>query len=145
MLWILLARYLFRPVFEILDARAQEVKSNYDAARAERARAEELRADYQSHLDRVDVEARALMQKAVQEAQETKDFILSEARARSAETIERGHEQLAREKEKALAELREEVVGISIAAAGKVIEQSLDEELHRRLVSDFIERIGRDT
>lgn len=143
LLYILLARYLFRPVLEILDARDREIKSAYENAQAELARAEELRADYQKRLDGVEAEARALMQKAVREAQEAKDFILSEARARSAETIERGHEQLAREKEKALAELRQEVVGISIAAASKIIEESLDERLHRKLVNDFIERIGK--
>lgn len=142
LLYVLLARYLFRPVLEILDARDREIKSKYDSAQSELARAEELRAEYQSSLDGVEAEARALIQKAVQEAQEAKDFILGEARARAAETMERGHEQLEREKEKALAQLREEVVGISIAAAGKVIEQSLDEDLHRKLVNDFIEKIG---
>ena len=142
LLWIVLAKFLFRPVLALLNTRQQEVKSLYDSAEGERAKAEEFRADYEKRLAGIETEARARIQAAIKEAQGAKNEILADAKSRSEEVLRRGQEDLAREREKVLAQLREETVNISLAAAGRVIEESLDEARHRKLVSDFINKIG---
>ena len=140
--WILLAKYLFRPVLALLHAREHDIKSTYEEAEKERAGAEESRADYEKRLAGIEAEARARIQAAVKDAESAKNDILADARSRSQDILHRGQDELAREKEKTLAELREQVVDISLAAAGKLIEESLDEARHRKLVTDFIDRIG---
>ncbi|HUV05072.1 MAG TPA: F0F1 ATP synthase subunit B [Armatimonadota bacterium] len=142
LLWILLAKYFFRPVLALLDSRRQEVKSLYESAESERAKAEEFRADYEKRMAGIEAEARARIQAAIKEAQGAKNEILADAKSRAEDILRRGQEDLAREREKTLAQLRGEVVNISVAAAGKLIEESLDQARHRRLVSDFIDRIG---
>ena len=142
LLWILLARYLFRPVLALLDARQQEVRTTYENAEAERARAEEFREDYERRLAGIEAEARGRIQTAIKEAERAKSDIIADARSRSEDILRRGQEDLAREREKTLAQLREEVVNISVAAAGKLIEESLDDARHRKLVSDFVDKIG---
>ncbi len=142
LLWIVLAKFLFRPVLTLLHAREQEIRTTYETAENERAQAEEFRADYEKQLADIEAEARSRIQAAVKDAEAAKNDILTEARSRSEDIRRRGQEDLAREREKTLAQLREEVVDISLSAAGKLIEESLDEAKHRRLVSDFISRIG---
>ena len=142
LLWIVLARFLFRPVLALLRARNQDIKTMYESAEGERAKAEEFRTDYEKRLAGIEAEARGRIQVAVKEAQSAKNDILADAKSRAEDVLRRGQEELAREREKALAQLREEVVNISLAAAGKLIEESLDEARHRKLVSDFIDRIG---
>lgn len=142
LLWILLARYLFRPMLALFDARRQAIKTTFEDAENERARAEESRADYEKRLAGMEAEARARMQEAVKEAQAAKNEILTDAKTRSEEILKRGQEDLAREREKTLAQLREEVVNISLDAAGKLIGESMDQPKHRKLVGDFIDRIG---
>lgn len=142
LLWIVLAKYLFRPVLAMLQARDQEIKTTYENAESERTQAEEFRADYEKRLAGIEAEARSHIQAAVKDAEAAKNDILAEARSRSEDIRRRGQEDLAREREKTLAQLREEVVDISLSAAGKLIEESLDEAKHRRLVSDFIHKIG---
>lgn len=142
LLWLVLAKFLFRPVMALLKARAQEIKTTYETAEDERAKAEEFRADYEKRLAGIEAEARARIQAAIKEAQGAKTEILADAKTRSEEILQRGQEDLARERAKVLAQLREETVNISLAAAGRVIEESLDEARHRKLVSDFIEKIG---
>ena len=142
LLWALLARFLFRPVVGLLDARKEEVKLTYENADAERAKAEEFRADYETRLAGIEAEARARIQTAVGEAESAKDQIMSDARSRSEDILRRGQEQLDREREKTLAQLREAVVDISLDAASKVIGESLDDQKHRKLVSDFVGKIG---
>lgn len=142
LLWIVLAKYLFRPVLAMLQARDQEIKTMYENAESERTQAEEFRADYEKRLADIEAEARSHIQAAVKDAEAAKNDILAEARSRSEDIRRRGQEDLAREREKTLVQLRKEVVDISLSAAGKLIEESLDEAKHRRLVSDFISRIG---
>lgn len=141
-LWILLAKYLFRPMLALLDARRQEIRLTFENAQAEREKAEQFRAEYESKLAGIEAEARSRIQAAVKEAQDAKNQILEEARSRSEEILRRGQEELAREREKTLAQLREEMVNVSLEATRKLIEESLDEAKHRKLVSDFIDRIG---
>jgi F-type H+-transporting ATPase subunit b len=141
LLWIVLSKFLFRPVLNMLDERKQDIKSTYDAAEDERAKAEESRADYERRLAGIEAEARSHIQAAVKDAERAKSEIMADAKARSQDILRRGQEELAREREKTLAQLREEVVNISISAAGKIIGESLDEDKHRKLVGDFIDRI----
>ena len=142
LLWILLARYLFQPMLTLFDARRKAIKTTFEDAENERARAEEFRADYEKRLAGIEAEARARMQEAVKEAQNAKNEILADAKSRSDDILRRGQEDLAREREKTLTQLREEVVNISLDAAGKLIGESMDQPKHRKLVGDFIDRIG---
>ena len=142
LLWILLAKYLFKPVMALLKAREAELKAAYDKAADERGQAERIRAEVEARLAEIQAEDRARIQAAVAEAQSVKDEMIAEARARAEETLRRGEEDLARERQKILAEMRAQTVDISLAAAGKIIGESLDEDRHRRLVNDFIDKLG---
>jgi F-type H+-transporting ATPase subunit b len=142
LLWIVLAKFLFKPVMGLIKNREQDIKNTYDTAAAEQAKAEEFRADYERRLAGIEAEARAKIQSALKEAEEAKNQILADAKGRSEEILRRGQEDLAREREKTLVQIREEVVDLSVAAAGKIIGETLDDQKHRRLVNDFIDRIG---
>ena len=141
LLWLVLRRFLFGPVLGLLDAREQDIKSTYETAENERTKAEELRADYEHRLAGIEAEARARIQEAVKQAEDAKNDIIADSRRRSEDILQRGQENLAREREKTLAGLRKEVVDISLEAAGKLVGESLDEPRHRRLIRDFIGRI----
>jgi F-type H+-transporting ATPase subunit b len=142
LLWIVLAKYLFRPVLALLNTREQEIKTTYETAENEQEKAEDLRRGYEQRLAAIEAEARSHIQAAVKEAQAAKHDILADAKERAEGILRRGQEDLAREREKTLAQIREEVVDVSLAAASKLIEESLDEARHRKLVSEFIDRIG---
>ena len=142
LLWMLLARFLFRPVMTLVQTRATEIKATYDEAAAERSAAEGLKAELESRLAGIESEARARIQAAITEAQTAKDEIISEARSRSDSILQRGEEDLVREREKIIAEIRQQTVDLSLAAASKLIGESLDDARHRKLVHDVIDRLG---
>ena len=143
LLWILLRRYLFGPVMGLVQSRQQEIKSTYEAAENEQARAEEFRTEYEKRLTGIEAEARAKIQEAIKHADDAKNEIIADARRRSEDILKRGEEELAREREKTLAAIREEVVDLSLEAAGKLVGETLDEPRHRRLIGDFISRLAK--
>ena len=141
LLWFVLSKFLFGKVKDKIRERNEKIRSDYDAAENERLKAEEFRADYEKQLAEVDAEARSRIQTAVSEAQVAKNEILTEARSKSEDIFARGQEEIAREKEKALTQLKEEVVDITISAAGKLIGESMDQDKQRKLVADFVNEI----
>jgi len=143
LLW-LLKKFLFKPIAAMLDSRAEEIADSYKAADEEKARMEQIRSEYEAKLADVAAEAREKIAQAINEGQSAKQQILAEARAKAEEILKRGEEELARERDKTIIQLRAEVVDLAIEAAGKAVARSLDEESHRRLVREFVESIGKE-
>lgn len=140
-LLLILNKFLFRSVKAMIRERNEKIKSDYEAAESEKAKAEELRADYEKQIAEIESEARSRIQTAVNEANTAKNQILAEARAKSEDIFHRGQEEIAREKEKALVQLKTEVVDITISAAGKLLGETMDQSKHRKMVADFVNKI----
>ncbi|MHB1459087.1 MAG: F0F1 ATP synthase subunit B [Armatimonadota bacterium] len=142
LLWAFLAKFLFKPIMAMLKARELEIKTSYADADNAKAEALQLKIDLEQQIAGLEAEARLRMQTAVKEAQDAKDEIMADARNRYEEILRKGQEDLDREREKTLVQLREEVVNLSIGAAEKLIGDSLNDEKHRVLVNDFIDKVG---
>jgi F-type H+-transporting ATPase subunit b len=97
LLWILLARYLFKPMLALLQTRANEIKATYDKADAERSVAEELKAQLDARLAGIEAEARTRIQAAIKEAQVAKDDMLANPEARGGRPGPRAREDPGRD------------------------------------------------
>lgn len=142
LLWVM-KRFLYGPITQVMSNRAEDIRSMYAAAESEKSAMEELRRDYEKRLDSIESEARERIQAAIKEAHGIRDEIISNARARAEAVLERGQEELAREREKAIVALREEVADLVIRASSRLLERSLDDAAHRKLIDEFISNVGR--
>ncbi len=135
--WVL-KKFLFGPISHMVQSRNEEIAERLEnAARDERAM-EAIRAEYERRIAGIEDEARDRIQEAVAEATRIADEIKEEARREAAEIRDRSLLQIEREKEKALKELQDYIVDLSISAASRVVERTIDEEEHRRLIHRFI-------
>ena len=134
----ILAKFAWKPIMKALEERESRIAGDLANAEKERETAEKLRQEYQQQLADARVQAQSIIDKATKLAEQTKDQILEEARAENARLLKAAEEQIAVERERALAQMRSEVVALSIAAATKVIEQNLDTNTNAKLVADFI-------
>ncbi len=132
---------LYRPILKLLDARRDEIKGNLDRAEAARKEAEEAKAEYERRAAKAKEEAQELLARAQATAEKTKDELLAQAQRQAADTIERAQKAIASEKERAIAEIRQEVADLAVMAAGKIIERSLNVEDHRQLVNDLVKKV----
>ena len=137
----ILAKFAYRPVMRVLEERQQKIADNIDAAERERQEAQQLKLEYQQKLADARAQAQAIVEKAEKLAIENKEEILKEARLESARILQTVQAEVARERELALAQLRGEVIALSMAAAGKIIEKNIDDEANAALVSSFIEKL----
>ncbi len=137
----ILKKFVFGKVLQAMGDRQARIVNSLETADRERTAAEELKREYQEQLAQARTQAQAIVEKATKLAEQAKDDILKEARAEHARLMKEAQEEIVRERERAVAEIRNEVVALSIAAAGKVIGQNLDANANAKLVSDFINKL----
>lgn len=134
--------FLFKPIAAILETRQSEIEGRYKEAESQREAAEQLRAEYEKHLASIDEEMRAKITEALKEGQAMRDEIVANSRARAEEILSKAYEEIGREKEKALAELKSTVAGLAVEVAGRLIREELDDARHRELIAAFIDDLS---
>ena len=137
----ILAKFAYKPLMQALQDRQTKIDKDIDLAERDRQEAEQLKIGYQEQLREARVTAQAIVEKAEKLAEEAKEAILQEARVESARILQKVQEEVARERTLALAQLKGEVIALSIAAATKIIEKNIDAETNANLVSSFIEKL----
>jgi len=142
LLLIVFKLFLFKPIMGILDARRKEIESQYADAEAQREAAGELKAEYQQHLAGIEEEMRVKIADALKEGQAMRDEIIADSRAKADGILAKAQGEIQRGKEQALLELKTKVADLAIGAAGKLIEENLDQEKHRQLVDRFVDDLG---
>jgi F-type H+-transporting ATPase subunit b len=143
-LLLLLTKFAWNPLLKILAERQARISGQIEAADQERISAEKLRAEYQQQMHNAKSDAQAIVDKALKLADTTKDDIIASAREEHARLLENAQEKIARERQQALEDIRGEVVTISVAAAAKIIGQSVDEKINAKLVDDFINQLNTE-
>ena len=136
---LFIARSLvFIPIGKVITERQSEITKTYDTIDRDKNAMEATRRDYETRLAAIEEERREKVQKAIAEAQATRDQIVSEAQTRAKETVDRAQTEAAREQREGVIALRQQIVDLALGAATKVIGEGLDETRQRKLIDDFI-------
>jgi len=138
LLVILLSKFLYRPVVKMLDERAARVKESMERAETIKEQLIQTGAETKRQLEAARKEAQAIVDQANQMAQAVKLQARQEAQVEADKIVEKARTQLEQERELAVAEMRRDVADMVIAAATKVVSQSMDGKAQRRLVQEFI-------
>jgi F-type H+-transporting ATPase subunit b len=134
----ILRKYLFDSVLDAIKARKEEVQETYRKSEQVNEEAANLKAQYERKVTETEEEAEKKLTAAVQEAKALGTEILDKSR-QEAETIkQKAHETVEMERKKAAAEIRDQVVGLSILATEKLIQQTIAKDKAERLVDEFI-------
>lgn len=138
-LYLILKRFFFDKVHCIMMARQAEIEEQLTHAAETERKAEILLDEYSQTLSKAEDEKREILKDARKEADRRADEILHNAKMNVDRMTEEARRKLAREEEKAAAQLREEIAGLAVLAAGKILEKEVTEEGQRELVDKVIE------
>lgn len=131
-------RFGFDPIANILAQR----KARIDQGLADAEQARKDRDAGVAERDRVVAEARreanALIATAQKSAQELRDADIAATREELARLHERATADIQAERDRALADLRAQVADLALAAAGKLVGESMTDARQRRLVDEYL-------
>jgi len=137
-LFVLLRMFLYKPVLKMLDERAQRTKEAMELAESTKKEHEQAKAEMQKQIEKGRQEAQAIIAQAMQIGERLKEESRQEATKQAQSIIDRTRAELEAERDKIIQDLRREFVDISIAAAEKVIKETLDREKHRKLIEETL-------
>jgi F-type H+-transporting ATPase subunit b len=141
-LFFLLRRYAFPPIFQAVEARERALEEAIAAAKRDREEAARLLEEHRRQIENARGEAQRFIAEGRATAEKMRADLLEQARREQQEILERARREIESERDRAIAELRREAVDLAIAGASKVVEQNLDSSSNRRLVETFLASVG---
>ena len=137
-LFVLLRLFLYKPVMKMLDERTKRTKDAMDLAEATKKEFEQAKGEVQREIEKGRQEAQAIIAQSIQVGERLKEESRQEATKQAQAIVDRTRSELEAERDKIVGDLRREFVDISIAAAEKVIKETLDREKHRKLIEETL-------
>lgn len=142
LLFLIVKKFLYKPVKKMLETRQNTVEADYAAAAEARAQATAGQKAYEEQLAGAKAEADRVIRSAVELAADREQEMLTAARAKADGIVRQAQEEAALERRKAEAGIRKEIVEVSSLLAEKMLEREVSADDHRELIDSFINSIG---
>ena len=141
-LFLVLKKFLFKPVMKMIEDRQQEIDDMYAQAGQNKAQAEALRVEYEEKLSAAVETGDRLVKEAVARGQSRQEEIIRQANAEASAILDKAAADIAQEKKKAINDAKDEISDMALAIAGKVVGRTLNGEDQEKLVDSFIAELG---
>lgn len=138
----LIKRFLFKPINNILAKRKEMADAQIQDAVKAREEAEAMKSQYEQDMIQAKNKANEIVVSAQKTASAQCEELLREASRQAAAMKNKAEADIEQEKRKAVNEIKDEIGGMAMEIAGKVIEREISEEDHAKLIDDFIANVG---
>ena len=138
----LIKRFLFKPINEVLAKRKAMADAQLQDAAKAKDEAQAMKDEYEKNMADAKNKASEILINAQRNASIQSEEILKQANAQAVAIKEKAESDIAQEKRKAVNEIKDEIGGMAVDIAGKVIQREISEEDHKKLIDDFIANVG---
>ncbi len=129
----------YKPIMRMLDKRSSKVKESMEQTELIKEQAAHAEQEAEKRIEAASKEGQEVIARAVRTGEEVRQQAQQEARQEAESLISRARGEIQQERDEAVNELRKEFADLTILAAGKVIDRSLDKEAHRQLIDKVLE------
>ncbi len=138
----LLYFFAYKPILRMFDERSQKIKDSVEQAEQVREQAAHAEEENRTKLEAASREGQEAITRAMRAGDEARQRAEQEAKEQAGVLLDKARQGIQRERDEAIGELRQEFADLTIVAAEKVIEKSLDKEAHRELIDKVLEESG---
>ena len=135
-------RFLWGPVTKMVQERQKEIDDMYSEADTARASAKAMEEEYQGKLSDARATSEQIVRDAVSRGQAREEEIIRQANAEASAMMDKAAADIALEKKKAINDAKDEIAGIALEIAGKVVGRQLRDADQTKLVDQFIDELG---
>jgi len=139
---VIFKKFLLTPIKQVIADRKAKADSEIADAQKLRTEAEAMKAEYEQNLQNARTEANQIVATAQKTATARSEEIVGEARAQAAALKQKAEADIAQERKKAVNEVKDEIGGIAMEIASKVVEREISEKDHKDLIDEFIKNVG---
>ncbi len=142
-LFFVLKAKVWPSILKWVDERERKVEKQIQDAERANTEAQRLLDEHKKQIAAAHNQAQEILAKAKSVSEKERATLLAKARDEYDALLNRARKDIDAEKDKAIQALRREAVDLSIAAASRVIEANLDTDANRKLVTEFLESLGK--
>lgn len=138
----ILGKFLYRPFINMLETRRQTIKEAFDSAEATNKRADEKLAKYEKRIANVEEEGREIIREATDKAKAKAAGIIDEANAQADDIVKKARLEMEREKESALADMRDQISELALMMAERIMEKEIEVNGQEQILDQVMEEVG---
>jgi F-type H+-transporting ATPase subunit b len=135
-------RYAYPALLGAVEARERALQDQLDEAERNRAESAALLAEHKKLLAEARTQAHGLLVEARTSAEKERALAMEKTMQEQQQLLERARREIGSERDRAIADLRNEAVELSLAAASKLIGERLDSDGDRKLVQQYLSNLG---
>lgn len=141
-LYLILKRFLHKPVAKILSERKEKIQTDIDGAKLLQEDARILKEDYESKIEDAKKESQEIIEGARKRGEQLKQGILEDARRESENIVANARREITRERDAALQDIQKQAGEIGILLASKIMEEEVNADRQKVLIDKFIDEVG---
>ena len=135
-------KFFLDKIKAILDQRREAADKQITDAEAAKAEAMAIKAAYEKNMEEAKAKADDLLMNAQRTANSRSEEIIGQAQAAAAQIKSKASADIEMEKKKAINDAKNEISGLAMAIAGKVVERELNSADQADLIDRFIDELG---
>ena len=139
---LIIKKFFLDKILAVLDQRRTAADKEISDAKAAKEEALNIKKTYEGNMLQANVKANEILQTAQKTAAERSEKIIAEAQNSAAQIKSKASADIAQEKKKAINDAKNEISGLAMAIAGKVVEKELGETDQSQLIDRFINELG---
>ena len=140
--FFILAKFAWKPLREQLEARENRIRETVEKADQVKNEAEALLDKHREMMDRAKADAQEIINEGREAGERVRNDVADAGKKEAEEFVERAKKEIVLETKKALDEIRRETVDLSLLAAGRILEHSIDDEDNRKLANEVVDELG---
>lgn len=144
LLLMVLRMFAWKPLLEALSKREEHVRSSLERAEFAKQEAERILEENRKQLAKVESESSRILSEGRALGEKLKNEMIDQANQQSRRLIEQAKQEIERDKDAALSQLRGEVANLAIRAAEKILDETLDEAKQRKIVDAYLKDLPKN-
>ncbi len=141
-LFLILKKFLFKPVKKVLKERQDAVDEQYNKADSALYDANLAKATWEEKMSTADIDAQNIIDDATETARSAKERIVADAKSEADSIIHQAKANAELEKKKAQDDIKREIVDVSYAISEQLLGREINKDDHKQLIDSFIDSIG---
>ncbi len=144
-MFLLLSYLLFNPARDLIQKRKDLIQEEMDTAAKEKKEAAAFKEEYDAKLKNVDKESEEILSETRKKALKKESDIINDAKEEAGRILDRANHEVELEKTKVKDDIKQEMISVATAMAGKIVASSLNEDEQSQLITDTLKEMGDET
>jgi F-type H+-transporting ATPase subunit b len=141
LLFFVLAKYAWKPLIKMLDDRESMIRSSLDDAEKAKLELERLNKESEAITAKARSEAQAILAESKTVAEKVKEDTIAKAKEQAIKISDDAQKQIQVEKDKAITDIKQEVVNLTLSVAEKLINKNLNDADNKSLIDESLKKV----